>query len=160
MSVPKILLLLLLRQIHLKALIVEIDELVEIRCGTVVEVWGSRRKSAQNGPLDAIEVAAQSRNERFAGVARVERLWLVGVERIGAAADEIYGQIGHRQLGQAARDVGVGLEARQHRVTRADVERQRERVIPDVGCIVTGRARARECARLAERCVVVEAAHV
>jgi hypothetical protein len=64
--------LLLLRPSHVEALVVEIHELLQIRRCSIVKI-GSCGQPAQNGPLDAIQVVALSRDERLARIARVDR---------------------------------------------------------------------------------------
>ncbi len=72
----------------------------------VVEVGGTCRQSAQNQPFTAIEVAAQSRDQRLAGIAGVKRCGLGGIERIRAPSDEKDGKIGQGELRKSRRDVG------------------------------------------------------
>src|SRR6476469_2246218 len=60
--------LLLIRQLHLKPLVVELHDLIEIRRGAVVEVRRPGRQPAQDRALDAADVGALARDQ---GAARV-----------------------------------------------------------------------------------------
>jgi hypothetical protein len=94
-------LLLLLSQIHLETLIVEIDELVQICGRTVVKIVRARGESAENRTVAPIEVTAQSRDQRLAGIGCIEGFLLSGIEGIGTAVDSDRPADRARRVGRA-----------------------------------------------------------
>ena len=55
-------------QIHLEALVVEVQKLGEVARGAVVEVRSAGGESAKDGAFCAADVAAQTTDQRFTGI--------------------------------------------------------------------------------------------
>jgi len=136
--------LLLVGQIHLKTLVVEVDELREILRSSIVEIWRPRGEATKDGAFDTVDVAALPREERFARIGGVDDVGINGsrIERIGAAFDFVDRQIGKIELRGGTGNDGIGFVS--GIVSGADIERKREGVITDIGRVVTGGAVADE----------------
>src|SRR5580700_7496006 len=61
-------LLLFVGEIHLEALVVEVDELLQVGGSAVVEVGSACGEAAKDGALAAIDIRAEAGDETFAGV--------------------------------------------------------------------------------------------
>lgn len=110
-----------------------------------MEIGGARGQAPQDGALDAVDVAAQASDQRLAGIGGVNGVGSSGRrsgERIGAAVDLVDRQVGKVELRDGAGDERIGFVGGV--VARADIERERKRVIADVGRVVAGGAVANE----------------
>lgn len=48
----------LLRQVHLESVIIEVDDLIQRRCGSVMKIRSACRQTAQNRPFPATNIRA------------------------------------------------------------------------------------------------------
>jgi hypothetical protein len=129
----------------LKTLVVKVDHLGEVLSGTVVKIRSASGEAPKDRTFDAVEVTTLPCEKCFARIRGVDDVRLGGRscgKRVGATRNGVDGKIGKIELRNAVGDYGIGFVRRI--VTRPDVERQRERVIADVGCVVATRAEALE----------------
>ncbi len=152
-----------MRQVHLEALVVKIHELGEVLRGAIVKIGGACGEASEDGAFDAVHVAALAGDEAFAGIGGVDDVGgggRRGGEGIRAAGDFVDGHVGEIELREGVGDERIGFVGGV--VAGADIERERERMIADVGRVMTRGAGALERGDGdgAERGVVVEAADV
>src|ERR1700689_4812223 len=132
-------------QVHLEALVVEIENFVEVTSGAVVEVWRAGGEATQDRAFHAVHVAAGAADQRLAGIGRVDFHRLSAGRNskwIRAAVDFVDWNVRQAELREAVGDVCVLLLRRI--VNEAEVERQRHRMIADVRRVVTCGAGSRE----------------
>ena len=123
-----------------------------------MEIRSPRCQPAQNWTLSAIHIDTLARDQRLTGVRRVEGHHDRGILRVRASGNLVHREVRRAEFCQAGDDGGIGLES--HLAAGGDIERKRQRVIADVRCIVTGRARALDYSGTAERWIVVEPANI
>src|SRR6478736_82473 len=86
-------LFLLSGQVHLEPLIVEIDKLLQIRSGSVMEIGRARSQAAQDWAFATVHIAAFAGDEGFSGIRRIVRNVHRRVRGIGTSGDLIYREI-------------------------------------------------------------------
>ena len=80
-------------QIHLKALVVKFQQLVQIARGSIVKIGSARGEAAQDRAFGAAHVAAEAADQAFAGIRGEDHVGLRRLrgilERIRASGDSI-----------------------------------------------------------------------
>ena len=136
-----------MREADIEALVVELDDVAQVRGRAVVEVGGASGKPAQDRSLEAADIFALAADH---GAARVGDLIDLAFQRM-AVGDVGAGEREHRQFGNVERRrlIGAGIG-------NADIDGQLDRVVADVGGVVAGAA---EAADAVDAELVVEAGH-
>ena len=100
---------LLVGQVHVEAAVVEVDQVLQVRRGAVVEVRSARRNSAQYRTLAAIDVDTFAGDQSLAGIRGVERQMATRVLRVDTSGDEVDRHVGLIELQQAGGNSRVTL---------------------------------------------------